>query len=84
MNLLSIGASFGLVTLVFQLGYGAEWLNVTYTGSVFAVLPILIFCVVFGISMDYEVMMLSRIVEAYKMERNNERSTAIGLQRTGG
>lgn len=84
MNLLSLGASFGLVTLVFQLGYGAEWLNVTYTGSVFAVLPILIFCVVFGISMDYEVMMLSRIVEAYKMERNNERSTAIGLQRTGG
>lgn len=84
MNLLSLGASFGLVTLVFQLGYGAGWLNVTYTGSVFAVLPILIFCVVFGISMDYEVMMLSRIVEAYKMERNNERSTAIGLQRTGG
>ncbi|WP_160043235.1 MMPL family transporter [Paenibacillus sp. USDA918EY] len=84
MNLLSLGASFGLVTLVFQLGYGAGLLHVTYTGSVFAVLPILIFCVVFGISMDYEVMMLSRIVEAYKKERNNERSTAIGLQRTGG
>lgn len=84
MNLLSLGASFGLVTLVFQRGFGAEWLHVTYTGSVFAVLPVLIFCVVFGISMDYEVMMLSRISEAYHHERNNERSTAIGLQRTGG
>ncbi|GIP27873.1 membrane protein [Paenibacillus sp. J23TS9] len=84
MNLLSLGASFGLVTLVFQRGYGADWLQVSYTGSVFAVLPVLIFCVVFGISMDYEVMMLSRIAEAYSKERNNERSTAIGLQRTGG
>lgn len=84
MNLLSLGASFGLVTLVFQHGYGAGLLQVTYTGSVFAVLPILIFCVVFGISMDYEVMMLSRIAEAYSKEGNNERSTAIGLQRTGG
>ncbi|MDR0270962.1 MMPL family transporter [Paenibacillus sp.] len=84
MNLLSLGASFGLITLVFQKGYGAHLLQVTYTGSVFAILPILIFCVVFGISMDYEVMMLSRIVEAYQKERNNERSTAIGLQRTGG
>ncbi|MGN7358174.1 MMPL family transporter [Paenibacillus sp. SAF-054] len=84
MNMLSLGASFGLVTLVFQQGYGAGWLHVSYTGSVFAVLPVLIFCVVFGISMDYEVMMLSRIAEAYRTERNNERSTAIGLQRTGG
>ncbi|MWV44054.1 MMPL family transporter [Paenibacillus sp. HJL G12] len=84
MNLLSLGASFGLITLVFQHGYGASWIQVSYTGSVFAVLPVLVFCVVFGISMDYEVMMLSRIAEAYRNDRNNERSTAIGLQRTGG
>ncbi|MCJ8015262.1 MMPL family transporter [Paenibacillus sp. KQZ6P-2] len=84
MNLLSLGASFGLITLVFQQGYGADLIHVSYTGSVFAILPVLIFCVVFGISMDYEVMLLSRIAESYGNDRNNERSTAIGLQRTGG
>ncbi|GAF06298.1 MMPL protein [Paenibacillus pini JCM 16418] len=84
MNVLSLGASLGIVVLVFQHGYGADFFQVSYTGSVFALLPVLIFCVVFGISMDYEVMMLSRIMEAYKRTGDNERSTITGLQQTGG
>ena len=65
-------------------GIGAQWLGVSSTGSIFALLPILIFCVVFGISMDYEVMMLSRIMENYERTGDNEFSTAEGLESTGG
>ncbi|WP_054957023.1 MMPL family transporter [Paenibacillus dakarensis] len=84
MNLLSLGGGLGIVVWVFQEGIGAEWLGVTTTGSVFALLPILIFCVVFGISMDYEVILLSRIMESYEASRDNELSTADGLEKTGG
>lgn len=84
MNILSLGASLGMVVLVFQEGYGADWFHISSTGSVFAVLPVLLFCIVFGISMDYEVFMLSRMKEYYKRSGNNEHSTAEGLQHTGG
>lgn len=84
MNMLSLGAGLGIVVWVFQEGIGAQWLGVSSTGSIFALLPILIFCVVFGISMDYEVMMLSRIMENYERTGDNEFSTAEGLESTGG
>ncbi|WP_370570227.1 MMPL family transporter [Paenibacillus sp. JCM 10914] len=84
MNLLSLGAGLGIVVWVFQEGYGADWIGVSSTGSVFALLPILIFCVVFGISMDYEVMLLSRVMENYERTGDNEASTAEGLESTGG
>lgn len=84
MNLLSLGGGLGIVVWVFQEGMGAEWFGVTNTGSIFALLPILIFCVVFGISMDYEVILLSRIMESYEATGNNELSTAEGLEKTGG
>lgn len=84
MNLLSLGASLGIVVLVFQYGYGADFFQVSYTGSVFAFLPVLIFCIVFGVSMDYEVFMLSRMKEAYDTNGDYEGSTAEGLQQTGG
>lgn len=84
MNVLSLGAGLGIVVWVFQEGIGAQWFGITHTGSVFAFLPILIFCVVFGISMDYEVILLSRIMESYKSTGDNERSTADGLEKTGG
>lgn len=84
MNVLSLGGGLGIVVWVFQEGVGANWLGVTNTGSVFALLPILIFCVVFGISMDYEVILLSRIMESYESTGDNERSTAEGLENTGG
>ncbi|WP_106766419.1 MMPL family transporter [Paenibacillus faecalis] len=84
MNVFSLGAGLGIVVWVFQEGIGAQWFGITHTGSVFAFLPILIFCVVFGISMDYEVILLSRIMESYKSTGDNERSTADGLEKTGG
>lgn len=84
MNMLSLGAGLGIVVWVFQEGIGAQWLGVSSTGSIFALLPILIFCVVFGISMDYEVMMLSRMMENYERTGDNEFSTAEGLESTGG
>lgn len=84
MNMLSLGAGLGVVVWVFQEGIGADWLGVSYTGTIFALLPILIFCVVFGISMDYEVMMISRIMENYERTGDNEYATAEGLESTGG
>ncbi|WP_235885391.1 MMPL family transporter [Paenibacillus cymbidii] len=83
MNMLSLGASLGMVVLVFQHGWLAEALHITSTGYVSATLPIIIFCVVFGISMDYEVFLISRIAEEYDKHGDNEASTAAGLTRTG-
>lgn len=83
MNALSLGASLGLVVIVFQEGFGADLLQVTSIGYVNAILPVVVFCVVFGISMDYEVFLLSRIAEEYEETGNNDGSTARGLARTG-
>lgn len=83
MNVLSLGASLGIVVSVFQNGHFAELLQITSTGYVMATVPIIIFCVVFGISMDYEVFLLSRIAEEYEATGDNERSTAEGLMKTG-
>nr|WP_240463867.1 MMPL family transporter [Paenibacillus apiarius] len=83
MNILSLGASLGIVVLVFQHGHLADLFQVTSTGMVVAMLPVIIFCVVFGISMDYEVFLLSRIAEEYDRTKNNEHSTAEGLKKTG-
>lgn len=84
MNVLSLGASLGIVVLVFQEGYLKDLFQVTSTGTVFMMLPVIIFCVVFGISMDYEVFLISRIVEEYETSGDNMRSTAHGLMKTGG
>jgi RND superfamily putative drug exporter len=83
MNLLSLGASMGIVVTVFQKGFLADVLHITSTGYVSATLPVIIFCVVFGISMDYEVFLISRIAEEYEKTGNNENSTAEGLKKTG-
>ncbi|TXK75865.1 MMPL family transporter [Paenibacillus sp. N3.4] len=83
MNMLSLGASLGIVVLVFQHGYMADLLHITSIGYVSATLPVIIFCVVFGISMDYEVFLISRIMEEYESSGDNDRSTAEGLKKTG-
>jgi RND superfamily putative drug exporter len=83
MNILSLGASLGIVVLVFQYGYMADALHITSIGYVSATLPVIIFCVVFGISMDYEVFLISRIMEEYEATGDNELSTAEGLKKTG-
>ncbi|MFD2671430.1 MMPL family transporter [Marinicrinis sediminis] len=83
MNLLSLGASLGVVVLVFQDGWLASMLDISATGYVNATLPVIIFCVVFGISMDYEVFLISRIMEEYERTGDNDWSTAEGLHKTG-
>lgn len=84
MNVLSLGASLGVVVSVFQNGHFASLFEITSTGYVNATTPVLIFCVVFGISMDYEVFLISRIIEDYERSGDNAWSTAEGLRYTGG
>ncbi len=82
MNIFSLGASLGIVVSVFQHGYFADWLNVSSIGYISTALPVIIFGVVFGISMDYEVFLISRIMEEYERTGDNERSTAEGISKT--
>lgn len=83
MNILSLGASLGIVVLVFQKGWFAETLAITSTGYVSIVMPVTIFCIVFGISMDYEVFLISRMMEEYEKTGDNDKSTVAGLEKTG-
>jgi putative drug exporter of the RND superfamily len=83
MNVLSLGASLGIVVIIFQYGWLTNLLNITSTGYVSIIMPVTIFCIVFGISMDYEVFLISRIKEEYDRSGDNEKSTAAGLQKTG-
>jgi RND superfamily putative drug exporter len=82
MNLLSVGAAYGLVVLVFQKGYGAGIFGFQTVSAIESWLPLFLFCVLFGLSMDYHVFLLSRIKEHYDLTRNNTESVAVGLQST--
>jgi RND superfamily putative drug exporter len=83
MNLLSVGATYGLLVLVFQKGYGHNLLGFQQTPVIESWVPIFLFCVLFGLSMDYHVFLLSRIREHYDLTHNNTESVAVGLQATG-
>jgi uncharacterized membrane protein YdfJ with MMPL/SSD domain len=83
MNVLSLGASFGVVTWVFQDGHLSGPLGFTSTGTVETTQPILMLALLFGLSMDYEVFLLSRIREQYERSGDNTDAVAQGLQRTG-
>jgi RND superfamily putative drug exporter len=83
MSLLSIAASLGVVVLVFQNGWLETLFGFEATGEVVAMVPLLMFCVLFGLSMDYEVLMLSRIQEEYERTGDNRASVAFGLANTG-
>lgn len=83
MNALSIVASFGAVVFIFQKGHFDWLLRFDRLGYVEASQPIILFCVLFGLSMDYEVFLLSRIREEYLRSRDNRQSVALGLQRSG-
>ncbi len=83
MNILSLTASFGMLVYVFQEGHGfEEWMNFTPL-SIDPTTPVIMFCIVFGLSMDYEVLMLSRIHEAYLETGDNTEAVRRGLQQTG-
>ena len=83
MNALSILASYGALVFVFQDGHFSQFLGFTPLGYVEASLPIILFCVLFGLSMDYEVFLLSRIREEWERTGDNTEAVAIGLQRSG-
>jgi len=83
MNAMSILASYGALVWVFQDGNLHRYLRFTPQGYVEASLPVIMFCVLFGLSMDYEVFLLSRIQEEWDRSGDNEHSVAIGLQRSG-
>src|SRR3989440_1228458 len=83
MNTLSILASYGALVVIFQNGFLHQLLGFTPLGFVEASGPILLFCSLFGLSMDYEVFLLSRIQEAFWQTGDNTRAVALGLQRSG-
>jgi RND superfamily putative drug exporter len=83
LNVLSLTATFGAMVWIFQEGNLADLLGFTPTGSIDVFTPILMFCIAFGLSMDYEVFLLSRIKEEYDLERDNEHAVKVGLQKTG-
>ena len=84
MSLLSISSTLGIVIMVFQHGWLSGLLDFTANGELVATTPILMFCVLYGLSMDYEVLLLSRVQEEYLRTGDNRRSVAVGLANTGG
>jgi RND superfamily putative drug exporter len=83
LNLLSLTATFGAMVWIFQDGHLSGLLDFTATGRIDSSMPILMFCIAFGLSMDYEVFLLSRIKEEYDRTGANAASVALGLERTG-
>ncbi|HEY1617685.1 MAG TPA: MMPL family transporter, partial [Streptosporangiaceae bacterium] len=79
LNLLSIGASYGVIVAIFQWGWGRTLVGVPSTLPIPAYVPMLVFCIVFGLSMDYEVFLLSRVHEAWIATRDPHRAVAIGI-----
>ncbi len=83
MNLLSMGASFGALVFIFQEGHFQHWLDFQPLGYLDILIAVVLFCLLFGLSMDYEVFLLCRIKEAYDRTDNNRLSVIEGVARTG-
>jgi RND superfamily putative drug exporter len=83
LNLVSLGAAFGIIVFIFQEGHGSSLWNITATQSITAWIPVMIFAFLFGLSMDYEVFMLTRMREAYDETGSTEKAIELGLARTG-
>ena len=83
VNTFSVLASYGIIVFVFQHGNFANILNFSQTGQIEAYVPVLMFCVLFGLSMDYEVFLLTRVREEYLATGDNTQSVANGLEKTG-
>jgi RND superfamily putative drug exporter len=82
MNLASILATYGVLVLIFQYGWGDRFLGFSSLGGLGMFAPAILFAILFGLSTDYEVFMLSRVKEFYHETRNNEEAVARGLQNT--
>jgi RND superfamily putative drug exporter len=84
LNLISLGAAFGIIVFIFQEGHGSEALwNVAATDAIIPWIPLMIFAFLFGLSMDYEVFMLTRMREVYDETGDTNQAIALGLARTG-
>jgi RND superfamily putative drug exporter len=83
LNLASLAAAYGIVVFIFQWGHGSSLWNITATQAIPAWIPLMIFAFLFGLSMDYEVFMLSRMREAYDETGSTNRAIMLGLSRTG-
>ncbi len=84
MNLISVTASYGWVVLVFQYGFTAKILGIeTVPGALLIITPLILFCIIFGLSMDYEIFMMSRIKEEYDKTQDTDYAVSTGLQRSG-
>ncbi|MBV9196053.1 MAG: MMPL family transporter [Solirubrobacterales bacterium] len=83
LNLISLGAAFGVVVFIFQEGHSSSLWNIDATQSVTVWIPVMIFAFLFGLSMDYEVFMLTRIREAYDDTGSTDKAIELGLARTG-
>lgn len=82
LNLLSVGAAYGVVVAVFQFGWGSQLLGIDQDLPIPAFVPMLMFAIVFGLSMDYEVFLLSRVREAWHQTGDAHRAVAIGIGST--
>jgi putative drug exporter of the RND superfamily len=83
LNLVSLAAAFGIVVFIFQKGHGSSLWNITATQAITAWIPLMIFAFLYGLSMDYEVFMLTRMREAYDETGSTDRAIELGLARTG-
>jgi len=83
LNLLSLAATFGIVVFIFQEGHGSSLWGIAATQSITAYIPVMIFAFLFGLSMDYEVFMISRMREAYDETGSTDKAIELGLARTG-
>jgi RND superfamily putative drug exporter len=84
LNLISLGAAFGIMVFIFQWGHGSEaiW-NVHSTAAIISWIPLMVFAFLYGLSMDYEVFMLTRMREAYDQTGDTQSAVGLGLARTG-
>jgi putative drug exporter of the RND superfamily len=82
MNLLSVGAAYGVLVMVFQWGWGADLIGLESTVPILSFIPLFMFAILFGLSMDYEVFLLSRVREEYDRTGDNDRAVVRGLAGT--
>jgi putative drug exporter of the RND superfamily len=84
LNLIGIVASYGILVIIFQYGIGDSLIGLTSIGAILSYTPVLLFSILFGLSTDYEVFLLTRVREYYNQGYSNEESVALGLERTAG
>jgi RND superfamily putative drug exporter len=84
LNTVSVLSAYGFLVLVFQDGWGASLLGLEPPGGLNSFIVLMLFTILFGLSMDYEVFLLARVREEYRVDGDNDRAVAAGLARTGG